>query len=189
MKKDLGVKAYLFPMPVLMVATYGEGDTVDVMNVAWGGMYASNQVVLDIGASHKTAKNLKERGAFTVSLADVAHLEEADFFGIASGNTMADKFARSGLHAVKSSRVDAPIVEEFPLTLECRVAEILPGDGALHVVGEIVNVCADEKVLDAEGKVDPAKLNAFVFDPFQSGYYKVGEKVGQAWSSGKKFMD
>lgn len=189
MKKDLGAKPYLFPMPVLMIATYGENNRVDVMNVAWGGMYASNQLILDISANHKTAQNLKERGAFTVSLADIDHLEEADFFGIASGNDMTDKFERTGLHAVKSSRVDAPIVEEFPLTLECRVAEIRPDNGALHVIGEIVNVCVDEKTLDETGKVDPTKLNAFVFDTFRSGYYKIGEKVGQAWNSGKKFMD
>ena len=188
MKKDLGVNPYLFPMPVLMIATYGDGDTVDVMNMAWGGVCAENMVALNIDEGHKTASNLKKRGAFTLSVADVDHIVEADFFGIASGNKMTDKFERSGLHAVKSEKVDAPIVEEFPLTLECKVAELQKTVYGFRVLGEIVAVLADEKVLDEKGKVDPAKLNAFAFDPFQNGYYRIGEKVGQAWGSGEKLM-
>ena len=189
MKKSLGVNPYLFPMPVLMIATYGEGDKVDVMNMAWGGICASNMVALNITETHKTAKNIKERRAFTLSIADIDHIEEADFFGIASGNDMADKFERSGLHAVRSSRVDAPIVEEFPVTLECKVAEIRNDEYGFRVLGEIVNVLADESVVNEEGKVDPTKLKAFVFDQFQSGYYAIGEKIGQAWKSGMKFME
>lgn len=188
MKKDLGVNPYLFPMPVLMISTYGENDTVNVMNMAWGGICAENMVALNIDENHKTAKNIKERGAFTLSIADVAHIEEADFFGIASGNKMPDKFERSGLHAVKSGKVDAPVVEEFPLTLECRVAEMQQCSFGFRVVGEIVGVLAEESVLDEKGKVDPTKLNAFVFDQFQSGYYAIGEKVGKAWNSGVKYM-
>ena len=184
MKKSLGVKPYLFPMPVLMIATYGEDGTVDVMNMAWGGICASNLVALNIDEDHKTAENIKKRGAFTLSIADVDHLAEADFFGIATANKMPDKFARSGLRAVKSEHVDAPVVEEFPITLECKVAQLQNADGNFRVVGEIVNVLAEEKVLDEQGKVDPTKLGAFVFDQFQSGYYAIGEKVGQAWHSG-----
>ena len=189
MKKDLGVKPCLFPMPVLMIATYNEDGTVNVMNMAWGGICGSNLVALNISDGHKTAANIKARKAFTISVADIDHLEAADFFGIASGNKMNGKFERSGLHAVASIRCDAPIVEEFPVTLECKVADIQPMDGELHVVGEILNACVDEKVLDAEGKVDPTRLNAFLFDAFQSGYYAIGPKVGQAWESGKKLMD
>ena len=188
MKKSLGVKPYLFPMPVLMIATYGEDGTVDVMSMAWGGICASNLVALNIDEDHKTAENIKKRGAFTLSIADVDHLAEADFFGIATANKMPDKFARSGLHAVKSEHVDAPVVEEFPITLECKVAQLQNADGNFRVVGEIVNVLAEEKVLDEQGKVDPTKLGAFVFDQFQSGYYAIGEKVGQAWHSGAKLM-
>lgn len=188
MKKSLGVKPYLYPMPVLMIATYGEDETVDVMNMAWGGICANNMVALNITESHKTAKNIKARGAFTVSVADAAHLKEADYFGMASANNTADKFARTGLHAVRSEHVDAPVVEEFPLTLECKVAQLQHDKGGFRVLGEIVNVLAEESVLDASGKVDPTKLNAFVFDQFQSGYYAIGEKIGQAWDSGKVFM-
>lgn len=188
MKKDLGVGPYLYPMPVLMIATYGKDGKVDVMNMAWGGVCASNMVALNIDEDHKTTENLKETMAFTLSVADIPHLKEADFFGIATGNKMEDKFERSGLHAVKSQHVNAPIVEEFPLTLECKVVELQNTRYGFRVLGEIVNVVAEESVLNEKGKVDPAKLNAFAFDQFQSGYYALGEKVGQAWHSGADLM-
>lgn len=188
MKKDLGVKPYLFPMPVLMISTYGDDDTVDVMNMAWGGICAHNMVSLNIGEDHKTAENIKKRLAFTLSIADIPHIEEADFFGIASGNKMSDKFECTGLTALKSQKVDAPIVDEFPLTLECKVIEAKNEVYGFHVIGEIVGVLADESVLDENGKVNPTKLNAFVFDQFQNGYYAIGEKVGQAWNTGTPLM-
>lgn len=188
MLKDLGVKPYTFPMPVLMIATYGDDGTPDVMNMAWGGVCAENMVALNIDEDHKTSANIKQRGAFTLSIADVKHIEQADFFGIATGNKMADKFARSGLTARKSARVDAPVVEEFPLTLECKVVECQHTVYGFRVLGEIVNVLADESVLDAKGNVDPTRLGAFVFDQFGSGYYALGEKVGQAWHTGAGLM-
>ena len=188
MKKELGVKPYLFPMPVLMIATYGDGDKVDVMNMAWGSICAENMVSLNIDEDHKTSENIKKRGAFTLSIADIPHIEAADFFGIASGNKMPDKFERSGLSAVKSEKVDAPIVQEFPLTLECRVIEDKMEVYGHHIIGEIAGVLADEAVLDEKGKVDAAKLNAFVFDQFRSGYYAIGEKGGQAWHTGAPLM-
>ena len=188
-KVSFGVKPYLFPMPVLMIATYCEDGSVDVMNMAWGGICDNNKVALNITESHMTAKNIKERGAFTISIADVDHLAESDFFGTASANRMPDKFERTGMHALKSSYVDAPVIEEYPVTLECQVASIQKDEEGFRVVGEIVNVLVDDKVLDANGKVDPTKINAFAFDQFQNGYYKIGEKVGDAWKSGAKFMN
>ncbi len=187
-KKELGIHPFLFPMPVLMIATYCEDGKVDVMNMAWGGICAENMVSMNLDEGHKTASNLKNKKAFTLSVSDIPHIKEADFFGIASGNTMADKFERSGLTAVKSEKVDAPIITEFPLTLECKVVQIKNEIFGFHVVGEIVGVLADENVLDTNGKVLPEKLNAFVFDQFQNGYYAVGEKVGQAWKSGVELM-
>jgi len=188
MKKDLGVKPFLFPMPVLMISTYGDDGKVDVMNMAWGGICAQNMVSLNIGEEHKTSENIKKRGAFTLSIADIPHIEAADFFGIASGNKMEDKFERSGLTAVRSEKVDAPVVEEFPITLECKVIEAKNEVYGFHVIGEIVGVLADETVLDEKGQVDPKKLDAFVFDQFQNGYYAIGEKVGQAWNTGVPMM-
>ena len=188
MKKDFGVQPYLFPMPTYMIATYNEDDTVDAMMMAWGGICAENMVALNLEADHKTVANLKARGAFTLSVPGTDTLAESDFMGIASANKMADKFARTGLHAEKSTRVDAPIITEYPLTLECRVLEMQQQPYGLRVLGEIVNVLADEKVLDEKGRIDVEKLHAFAFDQMRNGYYALGEKAGQAWHSGAEYM-
>lgn len=188
MKKELGVHPYLFPMPVLMIATYDENGKVDVMNMAWGGICGSDAVSLNIGENHKTSKNIKVNKAFTLSIADIDHIEAADFFGIASANKMEDKFERSGLTATKSTKVNAPIVNEFPLTLECEAIECRNESYGFHVIGKIKGVLAEESVLDDNGKVNPTKLNAFLFDQFQNGYYAIGEKVGQAWDAGMGLM-
>jgi len=186
--KDFGVNPYLFPMPTYMIGTYNEDNTVDVMMMAWGGICAEDMVALNLEASHKTVANLKARGAFTLAVPGTDTLEASDFLGIASSNKMADKFERSGLHAVKSGRVDAPVIEEYPLTLECTVVRMEDEPYGLRVLGKIVNVMADEKVLDNQGNIDAGKLNAFMFDQMRNGYYAVGEKVGQAWSSGAGLM-
>ena len=188
MKKDLGVLQAVYPMPVLMIATYDENGKVDVMNAAWGNISAPDKIALFIGEAHKTTKNIRKVKAFTVSLADRAHLDEADFFGIASGNNMEDKFERTGMTARKSDKVNAPIIEEFPLVMECELAEIVETEHLHAVVGTIVNVAAEESVLDADGKVDPEKLNAFAFDNFKMGYHAMGETCGQAWGNGKRLM-
>ena len=158
------------------------------MNVAWGGICGMDKVALNLASERKTLKNILAKKAFTVSLADEAHLAEADFLGTASGNVMSDKFERTGLHAVKSEKVDAPIITDFPVTLECKLEEVKDCFGEQRVVGTIVNVNADEKVLDEKGKVDAGKLNAVMFDQFQNTYYKVGERVAKAWNVGSKFM-
>ena len=188
LKKDIETKIAVFPMPVLMIAAYDENGVVNAMNAAWGMISDMDKMTLFIDEDHKTTKNIRATKAFTVSIADKAHMAEADFFGIATGNKMADKFARSGLHAVKSSHVNAPIIEEFPVTMECELLEVVQTENLHAVVGKIVNACADEKVLDEKGKVDPAKIDALIFDQFQSGYYVVGEKVGKAWNAGAALM-
>ncbi len=188
MTKDLGVKPYLFPMPTYMIGTYNEDDTVDVMMMAWGGICATDMVALNLEEAHKTVANLEARKAFTLAVPGTDTLKESDFFGIATANKMADKFERTGLHAVKSGRVDAPVITEYPVTLECEVVEMQDQPYGLRVLGKIVNVIADEKVLDDAGRIDAAKLNAFAFDQMQNGYYAIGEKVGQAWQSGAELM-
>ena len=188
MMKDFGVQPYLYPMPTYMIGTYNEDDTVDVMMMAWGGICAEDMVALNLEEDHKTVANLKSRKAFTISVPGTDTIKESDFFGIASANKVADKFARSGLHAEKSSRVDAPIVTEYPLTLECEVVEFQQQPYGLRVLGKIVNVLADEKVLDEKGKIDAAKLNAFAFDQMRHGYYALGELVGKAWNAGAPIM-
>ena len=188
MKKDLGVVQAVFPMPVLMVAAYDENGKVNVMNAAWGMISAMNQITLFIGKGKKTTKNIRVSKAFTVSIADLPHMKEADFFGIATGNKMEDKFERTGFTAVKSDKVNAPIIEEFPVVMECELEQEIDTETFHAIVGKIVNVKAEEGVLADNGKVDPAKLNAILFDQFQNDYYVIGEKVGKAWGEGKPLM-
>lgn len=188
MKKDLGVLPAVFPMPVLMIAAYDKNGTVQIMNAAWGMTCESDKIALFIDADHATTKAINQSKAFTVSLADKAQMDVADYFGIATGNKMPDKFAKSGYHAEKSQKVNAPVIQEFPVTLECELAEITNTENVHAVVGKIVNVLADEKVLAENGKVDPLKLNALIFDQFQNGYYVATEKVGQAWNAGREIM-
>ena len=188
MKKDLGVVPAVFPMPVLMVAAYDKNQKVNVMNAAWGQICDMDKIILFLAENRKTLANMKESKAFTVSIADEAHMDVADFFGIASGNRVDDKFERTGYHAVKSDKVNAPVIEEFPVTIECELAEIVNTENVFGIVGKIVNVKANEEVLSDNGKIDPAKLHALIFDQFQNGYYAVGKKVGQAWNAGKNLM-
>ena len=187
-KKDLGVKPFLYPMPTYMIGTYNEDDSADVMMMAWGGICAENMVALNLEEEHKTVANLKARKAFTLAVPGRDTIRESDFFGIASANKMPDKFARSGLHVEKSAHVDAPVITEYPLTLECEVVETQEQPYGLRVLGRIVNVLADEKTLDEKGRIDAAKLNAFVFDQMRNGYYAVGEKIAQAWNAGAGLM-
>ena len=188
MKKDIGVVPAVYPMPVLMVAAYDKDEKVNVMNVAWGQICDNDKIILFIGEGKRTWLNIKASKAFTVALADEAHMDVADFFGIASGNKIDDKFERTGYHAVKSDKVNAPIIEEFPVVMECELLEFLHSDYVDGIVGKIVNVKAEESVLSDNGKVDPKKLNALMFDQFQNGYYLTGEKVGQAWNAGVPLM-
>jgi len=188
MKKDLGIVQAVYPMPVLMVAAYDENGKVNVMNVAWGQIADEDKIILFIGEGKKTWLNIMASGAFTVALADEAHMDAADFFGIASGNKIDDKFERTGYHAVKSDKVNAPIIEEFPVVMECELLEHLKDEHVSAIVGKIVNVKADEEVLDEKGKVDVLKLNAIMFDQFRNGYYMTGRKAGQAWNAGAALM-
>lgn len=188
MKKDLGVIPAVYPMPVLMVAAYDAEGKVNAMNVAWGQICDDDKIILFIGEGKKTWLNIQESKAFTVALADEAHVDVADFLGIATGNKMPDKFERTGYTAVKSDKVNAPIIEEFPVVMECELLEFLKDEYVSGIVGKIVNVKAEESVLSENGKVDPAKLKALMFDQFQNGYYSTGEKVAKAWNAGAGLM-
>lgn len=185
MRKDLKLTEGIFPMPVLMVATYNEDGSVDVMNAAWGTMQERGNVALNLTESHKTVKNIKARGAFTVSIADAAHVTEADYFGVVSGNNEPHKFEKSGLTAVKSDRIDAPIINEFPLCLECEFIEYQSNEYGIGVIGKVVNISADESVMVGD-KIDMSLVNAIAFDPYTHGYYRVTERVGEAFKDGLK---
>ena len=188
MRKNLGSMPALFPMPVAIVAAYDEKGTVNAMNAAWAMINDMDKISLFIDEEHKTTQNILKTKAFTVSIADVSNMESADFFGIATGNKMADKFEKSGCHAEKSEFVNAPVITEYPVTLECELAEIVETENMYAVVGKIINVSADEKVVGDDGKIDPTKVKALIFDQFKSGYYVVGEKVGKAWNAGIELM-
>ena len=159
MRTKLKITGGICPMSVLMVATYNEDGSVNVMNAAWGTMQEQDTVALNLTETHKTVQNIKARGAFTVSIADAAHIVEADYSGVESGNKVADKFARSGLTASKAETVDAPVINEFPICLECRFIEYQNNEYGCGVIGKVVNVTADESVM-VDGKIDMSKVNA-----------------------------
>ncbi len=188
MRTQLDITEGIFPMPVLMVATYNEDGSVNVMNAAWGTMQERGTVALNLTETHKTVKNIKARGAFTVSIADAAHVVEADYFGVETGNRVTDKFARSGLTASKAETVDAPVINELPLCLECEFVEYQDNEYGCGVIGKVVNITADENIM-TEGRVDMSLVNAIAFDPYTHGYYKVTERVGEAFKDGLKLKE
>ncbi len=176
------------PQPCIMIVTYDENQVPDVMMAAWGGQCDYDKITFDLGA-HKTTDNIRLKKAFTVSFATEENMAESDYFGLVSGNKIPDKVKRAGFTATPSPNVDAPIINEYKLTLECRVIEMEEnGEGGARVVGEVVNWSADESILNAEGKVDLAKLKPIIFDSSALVYRTVGDSIGQAWHSGKKFQ-
>ena len=183
MRKNIKTTEAIFPMPVLMIATYNEDDTIDVMNAAWGMMLDRNYIVLNLTETHKTVKNINSRKAFTVSIADAKHVVEADYFGVVSGNNTKNKFENSNLTAIKSEIVDAPIINEFPICMECEFIEYQDDQYGCGVVGKIVNVSALESVMNGDN-VDISLVDAIAFDPYTHGYYKVSERVGNAFKDG-----
>ena len=185
MRKNIKTTESIFPMPVLMIATYNEDGSVDVMNAAWGTMLERDHVILNLTETHKTVKNIKARKAFTVSIADSKHVVEADYFGVVSGNNTPNKFENSGLTVTKSENVDAPIINEFPICMECEFVEYQDDKYGCGVIGKVVNVTADEKVMNGDN-VDVELVNAIAFDPYTHGYYKVTNRVGEAFKDGLK---
>ena len=184
MRKNFGVKPAVYPQPVFIIATYGEDGVPNAMNAAWGGISEENEISICVSAGHKTMKNIRARRAFTVNMADADHVAECDYVGVVSGNKVPDKFARAGFHAVKSEFVDAPVIEELKMAVECELVSY--DEETCRLVGRIVNVSADESVLGENGKVDPAKLRPITFDTMNNAYLVLGEKVGNAFSDGLK---
>ena len=170
-------------MPVLILAAWGDDGVANAMNAAWGGISEENEISICMGADHKTTENLLHRGAFTVSMATADYVAECDYIGIVSGNDVPDKLERCGFHAEEAECVDAPIIKELPMALECKLKSYDPE--SCRLVGEIVNISACESVL-TDGRIDPMKLRPITYDGFSHGYYVLGEKVGQAFSDGEK---
>ena len=182
MRKNFGSKTMCYPMPVFIIGTYNADGTPNAMNAAWGGISEEAEISICVDSAHKTAQNLIARKAFTVSMATANQLTACDYVGIVSGNKVPEKFARAGFHATKSEFVDAPLIDELPMALECEVISYDPE--TCRLVGRIVNVCADESVLGDNGKVDVRKLQPITYDPVNHQYLVLGESVGRAFQAG-----
>lgn len=184
MRKNLKAKAYVYPLPVLIVGTYDENGVPDAMNAAWGTVCDTAQVSICLSATHKTVENLRKTKVFTVAIADAKNVVPADFVGVVSANNVPDKLAKTGWHITKGAFVNAPVIEELPLVLECKLVNY---DEETEIcIGEVVNVSVDERILDANGKIDLTKFEPICYDCDTHGYYKLGEKVGQAFFDGLK---
>ena len=209
MRKNFGAKPVTYPQPVFIIGTYNEDGTPNAMNAAWGGISEEREITICVDAAHKTAKNVVERGAFTVSMGTEDFVVACDYVGLASGNKVPDKLERAGLHTTKSAFVvdcahttvqleragfhttksefvDAPLIDELPLALECRL--ISYDTESCRMVGEIVNVCAEESILNEQGNVDPAKLRPITVDTMNHTYLALGRQVGRAFSDGAALL-
>ena len=182
MRKNFGAKPMCYPMPVYIIGTYNADGTPNAMNAAWGGISEEKEISICVSAEHKTTENILTRKAFTVSMATAKYVTACDYVGVVSGNKEPDKFAKAGFHATKSEFVDAPLIDELPMAVECKLISYDPE--SCRLVGEIVNVSADESVLNEDGKVDPAKLQPITYDPMNHHYLALGEKVGHAFKDG-----
>ena len=184
MRKNFGKKTWLYPMPVLIVGTYDEEGNPNAMNAAWGGIYDTNLVMVCLADDHKTTENIRKKGAFTLSFATADTVAPCDYVGIVSANDVPDKFARAGFTAVASEFVNAPIINELPMAVECKLLKFNE-DGIC--IGEIVNVSAEEAILADDGKaVDARKLNPISYDSSAHYYWTLGDVAGRAFSEGKK---
>lgn len=183
MRKDLGAKTYLYPMPVLIIGTYDKNFNPDAMNAAWGGIYDNNQVVISL-ASHRTTDNIRLNKAFTISFATVETVKESDYVGIVSLSKDKDKMKKSGLHDFKSDKINAPLFKEYPLTLECKLISLEgeEGEGGI-LIGEIINVSADESIL-TNSKIDLEKFHPITYDGSNHKYIALGKEVGDAFKIG-----
>lgn len=185
MKKELPVQPNLYPQLVLMIATYNEDGSPNLMNAAWGGTIDNDLIVLSLDSTHMTAKNIEKRKAFTLSIATSSKIKECDFVGIVSGNDDPNKFSKTGFSHLPSNKVDAPVIEDLPISYECEVVKISDDELGYLVFGRVKGILADEKVLNEKGRVDFDKLDALCLDPFSFQYRKVGEKAGQAFQIGR----
>ncbi|MBR2341005.1 MAG: flavin reductase family protein [Clostridia bacterium] len=184
MRKNVKPKAYIYPLPVLIIGTYDENGTPDAMNAAWGTVCDTAQVSICLSATHKTVKNLLKTKAFTVAIADDKNVIPADYVGVVSANNVPDKLTKTGWHIQKSEFVNAPIIQELPLVLECKLVSY---DMQTEIcIGEVVNVSIDDGILDEKGKIDLTKFKPICYDTDGHGYYTLGEKVGQAFYDGLK---
>ena len=183
MRKDFGSKTWLYPMPVFIVAAYDINGNPNAMTAAWGGIYTDDKIGICLSEEHKTTKNILATKAFTVSMATMQQTIACDYIGIVSGNSDADKFAHAGFHATKSQHINAPLINELPMAMECEFVSY--DEDSNFLIGRIVNISADESII-TDGKIDICKLQPITYDPVRHDYIALGAKVGNAFSDGKK---
>lgn len=180
-------ESFVTPLPVLMIGTYDEEGNANVMNIAWGGQCGPKHIAINIGlpeVEKKTLKNIKAKKEFTVSYATKDTMAISDYFGLFSGNNI-NKIEEAEVTVLKAENVDAPLIAEYPLTAECKVLEMNENDiGEMHIIAEIVNVSADESILDDDGNVSMDKLQPIAYDSIEKTYRLVGEIVGKAFEDG-----
>lgn len=182
MRKDFGAKPYTYPQPVFIIASYDENNVPDAMNAAWGGISEQDEITLCLDNHHKTVKNILLKKEFTVSMGEAQYVVACDYFGVESGNKGIDKIAKANMHISKAKHVDAPIIDELALCLECRLKSY--NEKTCQLIAEIVNVSIDTRVLDENGRLDVTLLEPITFDPINNAYIKLGEKVGRAFKDG-----
>ena len=170
-------------MPVLIIGPYDENGKANAMNAAWGGISEETEISICVDDGHKTAENVINAEAFTVSVADKKNVIAADYVGIVSGNNEENKIQKCGWTAVKSEFVNAPIFAQLPFTLECKLKSY--DKESCRLVGEIVNISADESILGENGKIDLSKFEPITYDPVGHTYRTLGEVVAKAFSDGK----
>lgn len=181
-RKNFGAKPFLFPQPVLIIGTYDENGKANAMNAAWGGIVGADEIMIDL-SHHKTTENLMKTKAFTVSAADAEHVVACDYVGIVSGSTEPNKMEKAGFTTTKSEFVNAPIINELPVTLECELVDVIGGSKYL---GRIKNVSVDERVLGEDGEISLDLFLPITYDTVHHGYYRLGERVGNAFQDGGK---
>lgn len=185
MRKNFGAKPYLFPQPVMIIGTYDENGKANAMNAAWGGIVGADEIMIDL-SSHKTTDNILLNKAFTVSVGDEEHKTACDYVGLVSANKEENKMEKAGFTVTKSSFVNAPVINELPLALECELIDVIDGSKFL---GKIVNVSIDEKVLGDDGELSLDKFSPITYDTVHYGYYRLGKRVGNAFKDGNVLKD
>lgn len=183
MRKNFKVKPWFYPLPVLIIGSYDEYGRADAMNAAWGGLYDANLVELCLSDDHQTTKNIIKNKAFTIGFGNAKNVEACDYVGLVSKKDISDKMEKAGFTSHQSEFVDAPVIDQLPMTLECRLMTLTENG---NIIGEIVNISADESILNEDGLIDVRKLNPICFDPIYNNYYVLGDKVGDAFKVGNK---
>lgn len=186
MRKNLGVKPYICPMPVLIISTYDENGVANAMNAAWGTICDTDRICIFLSKTHKTVENIMKNKAFCVSFANVCNVTQADYVGIASGHKTADKIEKAGWHVTRSEFVNAPLIDELPMALECKYVSY--DEESECMIGEIINVSVEDTIMQVDNSIDMTKFRPIAYDPVNHDYLELGGKVGKAFYEGKKLM-